>query len=174
MALGMVILWSASCISALSNHPSRTWSGYFPNLCVMARERSRGWQKLSGLWEGRVEGAVTLEYSRVFSRVASPCTASHVADGQSQSFSRSHLDTHRSVCLHSSVLEGWTQFFHFHKNDSWFHVSRISTCILGFVVNAYWDNGHRYRRRKRLLFRNDWIASNNIISVCSPLCLQDM
>ena len=62
-----------------------------------------------------MEGAVTLEYSRVFSRVASPCTASHVADGQSQSFSRSHLDTHRSVCLHSSVLEGWTQFFIFTK-----------------------------------------------------------
>ena len=63
MALGIVISWSASCISALSNHPSRTWSGFFPNPCVMARERSRGWRKLSGLWRGRVGGAVTL---RVF------------------------------------------------------------------------------------------------------------
>ena len=105
MALGMVISWSTSCISALSNHPSRTWSGYFPNLCVIARERSRDWRRLSGLWARRVEGAVTLEF---FSRVASPCTAFHAADSQSQFLSRFRLVTHRSVCLHSSVLERWT------------------------------------------------------------------
>ena len=173
MALSMVISWSASCISALSNHPSRTWSGYFPNLCVMARERSRGWQKLSGLWEGRVEGAVTLEFF-CFSREWLPLALPPMWQTARVSPFLA-LTRHAQVSMFT-LQRSWRvdPVFHFHKNDSWFHVSRISTCILGFVVNAYWDNGHRYRRRKRLLFRNDWIASNNIISVCSPLCLQDM
>ena len=83
-----------------------------------------------------MEGAVTLEYSRVFSRVASPCTASHVADSQSQSFSRSHPTRTGQYVYTPAFLKGGPSFS-FSQNDSWFHVSRISTCILGFVVNAY-------------------------------------
>ena len=83
-----------------------------------------------------MEGAVTLEFF-CFSREWLPLALPPMWQTARVSPFLALTSTRTGQYVYTPAFLKGGPSFSFSQNDSWFHVSRISTCILGFVVNAY-------------------------------------